>query len=109
MSAPLIHFGFTKFSTGAAARNGLQIFYEPGNPASWGNASLKGNFDTLQLFGPNGLVNAKVPLANGGAGPGLERYTNACPRYGTGGQAPLVPPTPGMTFQFKSVIVLPEK
>ncbi|WP_254700422.1 beta strand repeat-containing protein [Trinickia violacea] len=109
MSAPLSYFGFTDYSTGAAARNGFQIFYEPGNAASWSDASLKGQFDTLQLFGPDGFVNAKVPLANGGAGPRLEPYTNAYPQYGTGGQAQLVPAIPGTKVQLKNVTVLPSK
>jgi filamentous hemagglutinin len=33
--------GFTDYSTGAAARNGFQIFFEPGNAASWSSRRLR--------------------------------------------------------------------
>lgn len=109
MLAPLSYFGFTDYSTGAATRNGFQIFYEPGNAASWSDASPKGVFDTLQLFGPDGFVNAKVPLTNGGTGPGLEPYTKAYSQYGTGGQAQLVPVTSDTKVQLKNVTVIPSE
>ncbi|WP_035539841.1 hypothetical protein [Paraburkholderia hospita] len=64
MTAPLSYFGFTNYSTASEALNGFQI-----DPIAFNNdATLKGTFDTLQLFGPDGFVNAKVPLANGGMG-----------------------------------------
>jgi hypothetical protein len=109
MTAPLSYFGFTDYPTGAAARNGYQIFYENGNAASWSDASLKGEFNTLQLFGANGFVNAKVPLTNGGIGPGLEPYTISYPQYGVGGQAQLVPAIPGTIVQLNKITILPKK
>ena len=106
MSGPLSYFGFTNFDTGAAARSGFQIFFESRNPASWSDARLKGVFDTLQLFGENGFVNAKVPLINGGAGPGLEPYAKSYPQYGAGGEAQLVPVNKGSSVIFKEIELL---
>ena len=79
------------------------------NPKFWSDARLKGEFDTRRLFGPDGAVNAKVPLANGGADPELEPYTSAYPEYGSGGQAQLVPVVPGSTVQLQKVTLLPEE
>jgi len=109
MSAPLSYFGFRAYSSGATARDGFQIFYEYGNSASWSDARLRGEFDTLQLFGPEGFVNATVPLANGGKGPGLEPFTSTYPQYGAGGQAQLVPLIPGSKVQFRKITVLPSE
>jgi filamentous hemagglutinin len=105
MTAPLSYFGFTDYSTAAGALNGYQI-----DPIQFNNdATLKGTFDTLQLFGKNGFVNARVPLENGGAGPKLEPFTSSYPQFGSGGQAQLVPILPGTTVQLKDVTVIPEK
>lgn len=101
MTTPLSYFGFTNYPTAAGALNGYQI-----DPIQFNNdATLKGAFDTLQLFGQNGFVNARVPLANGGAGPGLEPFTASYPELGSGGQAQLVPVLPGTTVQLKGVTV----
>lgn len=101
--APGSYFGFDSFSTGKAARNGFQIRGpEFGN--SWSDARLKGTFDTLQLY-KDGVSNAKVPLAYGGNGPGLEPFTSVYPEYGTGGAQQLV--TDQMIY-FTKVEVLPE-
>ena len=69
--APLSYFGFTKFETGAEARDAFQIYYQQGDPASWSDARLRGEFDTLQIFNADGSANARVPLMNGDKGPGL--------------------------------------
>ncbi|WPO93505.1 hypothetical protein SFA32_10965 [Buttiauxella sp. HR94] len=53
-SAPLSYFGYTKYKTGHEARDAYQIFYEKGNPKSWSDARLLGDFDTLQLYN-NGI------------------------------------------------------
>ena len=73
------------------------------------DATLKGSFDTLQLFKPNGFVNARVPFANGGVGPELEPYTSSYPQLGSGGQAQLVPVIPGTTVKLNNLTVLPKK
>lgn len=109
MSAPLSYFGFKAYSSGATARDGFQIFYEYGNAASWSDARLRGEFDTLQLFGSEGFVNATVPLANGGKGPGLEPFTSTYPQYGTGGEAQLVPLISGSKVQLRKITVLPSE
>ncbi|WP_287635891.1 hypothetical protein [Pantoea sp.] len=49
-SAPLSYFGYTKYKTGSEARDAYQIFYGKGNPDSWSDARLLGEFDTLQLY-----------------------------------------------------------
>ncbi|WP_241607668.1 hypothetical protein [Rosenbergiella epipactidis] len=63
---------------GHEARDAYQIFYEKGNPDSWSDARLLGEFDTLQLY-KNGVPQVKVPLANGDKGPGYELFTSAYP------------------------------
>jgi hypothetical protein len=105
MTVPLSYFGFTNYSTASEALNGYQI-----DPIQFNNdATLKGTFNTLQIFGSDGSVNAKVPLANGGAGPGLEPYTSSYSGLGTGGQARLVSATSGTTVNLNSVTVIPNK
>ncbi|MDQ1816067.1 hemagglutinin repeat-containing protein [Massilia sp. CCM 9210] len=108
MSAPLSYFGSVKLDSGAAVRDAFQIFYEPGNPASWSDGRLLGTFDTLQLFGPNGVVNARVPMSLGDKGPSLEPFTSAYPQYGAGGAAQLLPAARGTVVKFDSIVVLPE-
>ena len=49
-SALLSYFGYTKYNTGHEARDAYQIFYEKGNPDSWSDTRLLGEFDTLQLY-----------------------------------------------------------
>jgi hypothetical protein len=109
MEAPLSYFGFEKFGTGASARDAFQIFYQRGNPASWSNARLRGTFDTLQLFSPQGVPLVKVPLEKGGIGPLPEPFTRSYPQYGAGGTYQLVPTQPGMRVRFNEVTLLPEK
>jgi hypothetical protein len=74
--APGSYFGFDSFDTGKAARDGFQI-RGPEHGNSWSDARLKGTFDTLQLY-KNGVSNAKIPLAKGGKGPGLEPLNRIC-------------------------------
>lgn len=79
-SVPLSYFGYTKYESGHEARDDYQIFYENGNPDSWSDARLLGEFDPLQLY-KNELPQVQVPLANGGRGPGYELFTSAYPEY----------------------------
>ena len=106
-SAPLSYFGFTKYKTGSEARDAYQIFYEKGNNKSWSDARLLGEFDTLQLY-KGGVPQVKVPLANGGSGPGYEVFTSAYPQYGKGGAVQLLPTNKGYSVLFDKVSVLPE-
>lgn len=97
----------THYKSGHEARYAYQIFYENGNPKSWSDARLLGEFDTLQLY-KNGVPQVKVPLANGGEGPGLELFTNAYPQYGKGGALQLLPIEKGTVVNFGSITILPE-
>ncbi|MFU0912486.1 hypothetical protein [Kluyvera intermedia] len=106
-SAPLSYFGYAKYNTGHEARDAYQIFYESGNPKSWSDARLLGEFDTLQLY-KNGVHQIKVPLANGGVGPGLELFTNAYPQYGKGGALQLLPIEKSTVIHFNNITILPE-
>lgn len=107
-SAPLSYFGYTKYKSGYEARDAYQIFYEKGNPKSWSDARLRGEFDTLQLY-KDGVPQVKVPLANGGDGPGYELFTSAYPQYGKGGAIQLLPMEKGAPVIFDKVTVIPEK
>ncbi len=107
-SGPLSYFGFTKFKTGPQVRDAYQIFYEKGNPDSWSDARLLGEFDTLQLY-KDGVPQVRVPLANGDKGPGYELFTSAYPEYGRGGELQLLPIEKGYSVSFDKVSILPEK
>ncbi|MGX9306717.1 hypothetical protein ACWXWB_23380, partial [Pantoea dispersa] len=61
-----------------------------------------GEFDTLQLY-KNGVPQVKVPLANGGDGPGYELFTSAYPQYGKGGAVQLLPIEKGTPVIFNKV------
>ncbi|ETS33643.1 hypothetical protein BB987_14855 [Photorhabdus temperata] len=106
-SAPLSYFGYTKYKTGHEARDAYQIFYEKGNPDSWSNARLRGEFDTLQLY-KNGVPQVKVPLASGGKGPSYELFTSAYPQYGKGGALQLLPVEKGYSVSFDKIRIIPE-
>ncbi|WP_236566384.1 hypothetical protein [Pantoea brenneri] len=122
-SAPLSYFGYTKYKTGSEARDAYQIFYGKGNPDSWSDARLLGEFDTLQLYNfttlqlynfttlqlyKNGVPQVKVPLANGDKGPGYELFTSAYSEYGRGGALQLLPTEKGYLVLFDKVNILPE-
>ncbi|MDI6478637.1 type IV secretion protein Rhs, partial [Cronobacter dublinensis] len=90
-NAPVTYFGFDKFETGKAARDGFQIKgpdkVDPTLPAdvSWSDARLRGTFDTLQLY-ENGRPQVRHPRMFGDeAGAPLEPFTAAYPEYGKGG------------------------
>ncbi|HEX4504041.1 MAG TPA: RHS repeat-associated core domain-containing protein [Scandinavium sp.] len=106
-SAPLSYFGYTKYNSGGEARNAYQIFFENGNPKSWSDARLLGEFDTLQLY-KNGVSQVKIPLANGGKGPELEIFTSSYPQYGDGGAIQLLPSERGTVINFNNLTILPE-
>ncbi|MDI6438693.1 type IV secretion protein Rhs, partial [Enterobacter hormaechei] len=106
-SAPLSYFGYTKYKSAHEARDAYQIFYEKGNPDSWSDARLLGEFDTLQLY-KNGVPQVQVPLANGGRGPGYELFTSAYPEYGKGGALQLLPIERNYPVIFERVTIIPE-
>lgn len=106
--APLSYFGFTKFEYGSVARDGFQVFYEPGNPASWSDARLRGTFDTLQLYSSEGAPNVRIPMEDGGRGSIPEPFTHYYLDYGKGGERQLVPST-RITVKFDDVTLLPER
>ncbi|MEX7696128.1 RHS repeat domain-containing protein, partial [Enterobacter hormaechei] len=106
-SAPLSYFGYTKYKSANEARDAYQIFYEKGNPDSWSDARLLGEFDTLQLY-KNGIPQVQVPLANGGRGPGYELFTSAYPEYGKGGALQLLPIERNYPVIFERVTIIPE-
>ncbi|WP_369427118.1 RHS repeat-associated core domain-containing protein [Providencia sp. PROV236] len=106
-TAPLSYFGYTKYGSGKEARDAYQIFYEKGNPGSWSDARLLGEFDTLQLY-KNGVPQVKVPLANGGKGPELELFTSAYPQFGKGGAVQLLPVEKNLSVTFDKVTIIPE-
>ena len=106
-SAPLSYFGYTKYNTGHEARDAYQIFYEKGNPDSWSDARLPGEFDTLQLY-KNGVPQAQVPLANGGRGPGYELFTSAYPEYGKDRALQLIPIEHNHPVIFERISVIQE-
>ena len=104
----LSYFGFTRYETAESARDGLQIFYAPGDPLSWGDARLRGQFDTLQLFRKDGSVNARVPYERGDSGLVLEPITRSYPDYGKGGQFQLLPADKGTVIRFERLDLIPE-
>ncbi|MGU0056461.1 hypothetical protein ACVXG7_15465 [Enterobacter hormaechei] len=97
----------TKYKSAHEARDAYQIFYEKGNPDSWSDARLLGEFDTLQLY-KNGVPQVQVPLANGGRGPGYELFTSAYPEYGKGGALQLLPIERNYPVIFERVTIIPE-
>ena len=106
-SAPLSYFGYTKYKSAHEARDAYQIFYEKGNPDSWSDARLLGEFDTLQLY-KNGVPQVQVPLAKGGRGPGYELFTSAYPEYGKCGALQLLPIERNYPVIFERVTIIPE-
>ncbi len=105
--APLSYFGFTEFRSGQEARDAYQIYYKAGDPNSWSDARLLGQFDTLQLFDSNGVPRVEVPKERGGQGPGLEPFANSYPEYGSGGEQQLKP-NERMWVRFDQIRLLPE-
>jgi len=85
----------------------IKFSTKKGNPDSWSDARLLGEFDTLQLY-KNGVPQVKVPLANGDKGPGYELFTSAYPEYGRGGVLQLLPTEKGHLVLFDKVNILPE-
>ncbi|MDX5630938.1 MULTISPECIES: hypothetical protein [unclassified Brenneria] len=82
-SAPVIYFGFGKYSAGSTARDKFQIASE------WSDARMRGAFDTLQLY-KDGKSTAFVPKWEGNSHPTkLEPFAKAYPQYGQGGEAQL--------------------
>lgn len=108
MEAPLSYFGVEKYDTGVDARNAFQIFYEEGNPGSWSDARLRGEFDTLQLYDEEWGLRVRVPKEAGDKGVMLEPFTGYYPDYGQGGAQQFLPRDP-VKVKFDKVDMLPEE
>ena len=109
--APATYIGFNAYETGAAARDAYQIFYERGNPKSWSDARLRGEFDSLQLYDrQTGNLKVRVPREAGDKGPGLEPITSFYPQYGRGGAAQVIAKEEyrPLMINFFEVKILPE-
>ena len=96
MSGPLSYFGFEKLDTAYQVRDRYQIAYDPYNltdrDRTWSDASVRGSFDTLQLFDNKGNLKVKIPYTYGDTGNELEPFTVSYPEHGKGG-----------AFQMKSI------
>ncbi|CEE90340.1 hypothetical protein XNA1_3640003 [Xenorhabdus nematophila str. Anatoliense] len=100
-SAPVTYFGFDKYPTGSAARDGFQIAPE------WSDARLRGTFDTLQLY-EKGVPQARIPYWKGDeVKTKLEPFATAYPEHGAGGARQLH--ADWRTINFDSVKILPDK
>ncbi|MEZ5509893.1 MAG: RHS repeat-associated core domain-containing protein [Gammaproteobacteria bacterium] len=93
--ARLSYFGFEKLDTGDNVTEAFQIrapkHVTPADPdPAWSDGRLRIEFNTLQLY-ENGVPKVAVPYSHGGKGADLEPFTNAYPKYGTGGAQQLVP------------------
>ena len=108
MEAPLGYFGVEKYELGSDARGAFQIFYEKGNPGSWSDARLRGEFDTLQLYDQEWGLRVRVPREAGDKGSMLEPFTEYYPNYGPGGAQKLLPRDP-MRVKFDKVDLLSEE
>ncbi|THD30778.1 type IV secretion protein Rhs, partial [Pantoea sp. R102] len=99
-AAPVTYFGFDKYASGSAARDGFQI------APAWSDARMRGTFDTLQLY-QNGKPTAFVPKWDGNTHPTrLEPFASAYPEYGKGGAVQLH--ADGQVIHFDSIKILPD-
>lgn len=99
-AAPVTYFGFDKYASGSAARDGFQI------APAWSDARMRGTFDTLQLY-KNGKPTAFVPKWDGNTHPTkVEPFAAAYPEYGKGGAVQLH--ADGQVINFNSIEILPD-
>ena len=80
MSGPLSYSGFEKIDTAYQVRDRYQIAYDYYNlnnqNRTWNNASVRGTFDTLQLFDSKGNPKVRIPYTKGDTGNLLCRIPN---------------------------------
>ncbi|YCH31205.1 DUF6531 domain-containing protein [Erwinia sp. D4-22] len=99
-AAPVTYFGFDKYASGSAARDGFQI------APAWSDARMRGTFDTLQLY-KNGKPTAFVPKWEGNTHPTkLEPFAAAYPEHGKGGAVQLH--ADGQVINFDLIEILPD-
>ncbi|MEG9496202.1 MAG: hypothetical protein MIK89_11725 [Pantoea dispersa] len=99
-AAPVTYFGFAKYASGSAARDGFQI------APAWSDARMRDTFDTLQLY-QNGKPTAFVPKWDDNTHPTrLEPFASAYPEYGKGGAVQLH--ADGQVIHFYSIKILPD-
>ncbi len=110
MSGPLSYFGFEKIDTAYQVRDRYQIAYDyynlNDNKRTWSDASVRGTFDTLQLFNSKGIPKVEIPYSRGGTGTELEPFTVSYPEYGKGGAFQLIP-SDKMSINYDRLDVLP--
>ncbi|WP_198263027.1 hypothetical protein [sulfur-oxidizing endosymbiont of Gigantopelta aegis] len=111
-TAPSTYIGFDKFDTGEEARSAFQIKgitdnVEGLDDASWSDARLRGQFDTLQLY-ENGTPKIRIPNWAGDQDISkLEPVTKSYPEFGDGGVVQMH--ADGKFIEFDNIEVLPEK
>ncbi len=108
------YFGYDKYDTGLDAGEAFQVkqprHLNPMDPKdkSWSDSRLRSEFDTLQLYGKDGHLNARVPREfSGQVGALPEPFTKAYPGFGKGGAQQVH--ADGATIKFDKVDILPEK
>ncbi|WP_371741678.1 hemagglutinin repeat-containing protein [Fusobacterium sp. DD12] len=86
MSGPLSYFGFEKFDNAYQVRDGYQIAYDYYNrnniPRVWSDTSIRGRFDTLQLYDNNkGIPSVGIPKTYGDNGKEFKPFTISYAEY----------------------------
>ena len=111
MKGPLSYFGFEKLDYAYQVRDRYQIAYDPYNLKNgerhWSNATVRGTFDTLQLFDNNGNLKAEIPYSRGGTGAELEPFAVSYPEHGVGGGFQMVPIDKRMEIRYEKLDILP--
>ena len=110
MSSPLSYFGFEKIDTVYQVRDRYQIAYDYYNlnnqNRTWSNASVRGTFDTLQLFDSKGNPKVRIPYTKGDTGKELEPFTMSYSEHGKGGTFQLLP-VDKMDIKYDKLDILP--
>ena len=111
MSSPLSYFGFEKIDTAYQVRDRYQIaydYYNLNNPYyTWSDASVRGTFDTLQLFDSKGNPKVRIPYTKGDTGKDLEPFTMSYPEHGKGGAFQLKPIEQNQIINYDKLDILP--
>ena len=110
MSGPLRYFGFEKLDNAYQVRDRYQIAYDYYNldnvDKTWSDASVRGTFDTLQLYNNKGIPRVKIPKIYGNTGKELEPFTTSYPQHGQGGAHQLIP-TEDIIVRYDKLELLP--
>ena len=109
MSGPLSYFRFEKIDTAYQVRDRYQIaygYYNNNQNRTWSNASVRGTFDTLQLFDSKGNPKVRIPFTKGDTGKDLELFTMSYPEHSQGGAFQLFP-VDKMDIKYDKLDILP--